>query len=177
MRPCQGRDGSSILPTRTKVMEDKLIHCRDLETGQYVEVPQKSLVFRPAVFGIIIKEENILLVPTRHGYSLPGGAIENGESFEDALEREVYEETGLQAKISQLLTTSQDFYVSVNDRKAYQSIIFIFLCKELTGEVSTAQFSEYEQKYYKKAEWIPFSNEEKIVNAYPHGISELLKNI
>lgn len=87
----------------------------------------------------------------------------------------MYEETGLHIKVCQLLNASQDFYVSANDRKAYHSILLTFSCIKLSGDLSTAQFSAYEQKYYKKAEWIPVLNEEVITNAYPHGINEILK--
>lgn len=54
--------------------------------------------------GIIIKNrEGEILVGKRKGshapyYSIPGGKLETGESFEVAAIREVYEETGLQLK-------------------------------------------------------------------------------
>lgn len=49
---------------------------------------------------IIINDEGKILVGKRRGshapfYSIPGGALELGESFEHAAEREVAEETGL----------------------------------------------------------------------------------
>lgn len=49
---------------------------------------------------IIVNEEGKVLVGKRHGshaphYSIPGGALELGESFEDGAKREVAEETGL----------------------------------------------------------------------------------
>lgn len=52
------------------------------------------------VYAVILKDENILLVrKTRGPYAglldLPGGRPEPGESFDDALVREVREETGV----------------------------------------------------------------------------------
>ena len=49
---------------------------------------------------IIINDEGLILVGKRRGshapyYSIPGGALELGESFEHAAVREVAEETGL----------------------------------------------------------------------------------
>lgn len=48
---------------------------------------------------IIIKDNKILLIkrvkPDRTYWVFPGGGIEQGETVEEGLEREVYEETGL----------------------------------------------------------------------------------
>lgn len=49
---------------------------------------------------IVVNEEGKILVGKRRGshaphYSIPGGALELGESFEDGAKREVAEETGL----------------------------------------------------------------------------------
>ena len=40
--------------------------------------------------------------PTWHGWNFPGGHVEKGESFTDAVIREVYEETGLKIYSPQL---------------------------------------------------------------------------
>ncbi|MFQ5552647.1 MAG: NUDIX domain-containing protein, partial [Thermoplasmata archaeon] len=54
----------------------------------------------PAVAGVVFRGEKVLLVrrkvpPYEGSWSLPGGAIELGETLTQAVVREVREETGL----------------------------------------------------------------------------------
>jgi ADP-ribose pyrophosphatase YjhB (NUDIX family) len=55
-----------------------------------------KIIDRNAVRAIIIKENKILLVllEKTNEYKFPGGGVEKNETFEDALRREVLEETG-----------------------------------------------------------------------------------
>lgn len=155
-------------------MKPSFIKCIDLSSGQNIELPKEGLLFRPTVYGLIIVNRSILLVPSRHGYILPGGAVELGESLEEALCREVYEETGLRVSVKKLLDATQDYYVSAFSKNAYHAVILVYSCVIIDGEISTEQFSEYEKKYYKKAEWVSFDDTKKIQTAYPKIISHLI---
>lgn len=59
------------------------------------------------VTGILIDNDAILLVKqtvnSNRGWSLPGGRVEQGETLEEAITRELQEETGLITKVSKLL--------------------------------------------------------------------------
>ena len=63
------------------------------------------------VDGIIVKDKKILLVERRYppeGWALPGGFVEYGEKTEDAVKREVMEETGLEVKKVRLFGVFSD---------------------------------------------------------------------
>jgi 8-oxo-dGTP diphosphatase len=155
-------------------MEVALVSCLSLDSGEYVGVPHDSLVFRPSVYGVIINDEEILLVPTRNGYILPGGAVEKREGLEDALRREVREETNLDCGVAELIAATEDYYISVYDKKAYHSIILVYKCTVEEGGNSTTKFNEYEQKHRSNAEWVPLRDVEKTKSIYPKLIYELL---
>ena len=63
---------------------------------------------RVAVDAIVELDRKLVLVrrgkaPFKGMYALPGGFVEFGERLEDAVEREVLEETGLQCEVERLL--------------------------------------------------------------------------
>lgn len=86
---------------------------------------------RPAARGIIIRDGKAAMVHSRkyHYYKFPGGGIEAGEGKEDALVREVLEETGLCV----IPDTIQEYGQVYSIQKGEQEDIFIqhnyyFLC-------------------------------------------------
>ncbi|GIP35350.1 hypothetical protein J2TS4_45600 [Paenibacillus sp. J2TS4] len=61
-------------------------------------------------------QEHILMVRNRKGdssyWSLPGGAVEAGETLEQALKRETMEETGLEVEVSSLYSVREVFFLN-----------------------------------------------------------------
>lgn len=67
----------------------------------------------PTVDGIIIEDNEILLIersnpPFKGEYALPGGYVEYNEKVEDAVTREIEEETGLKTEIMNLVGVYSD---------------------------------------------------------------------
>ncbi|MCD4853203.1 NUDIX domain-containing protein [Arthrobacter sp. AK01] len=62
---------------------------------------------RPAAYAVIVQEEKILLAywkqDGKEGWTLPGGGLDLAEHPVDGCRREVFEETGYQARIERML--------------------------------------------------------------------------
>lgn len=62
---------------------------------------------RVAAYAVVERRGKLLLTHWRrghlHGWTLPGGGLEAGEDPRDAVVREVFEETGLEARVGKLI--------------------------------------------------------------------------
>jgi len=94
--------------------------------GKTKLLPKEKLTFRPSVYAIIVNEGNVLLLNTTHTgtYSLPGGGIEIGESIEEALKREVREETSLEIEIISFYRFDEQFFYYDPADVAFHSFLF-----------------------------------------------------
>ena len=141
---------------QTAIEMEKIIKCRTIDGGTK-EFPVGELSFRPSVYGVVIKDEKVLLVPQWDGYDIPGGGVDLGELVTDTLIREVKEETGLDVKPLQVLLVQDDFFFNPYKNKPFQTPLIYFLCEVTGGEISDKGFDEHEKEYAKKAEWIPLA--------------------
>lgn len=107
-------------------------------------------------YGIITQDEAILLIKKARGpykglLDLPGGSLEHGENVEDALVREIKEETGLDAmrvEWKNNLTTVVDFEDERGAISMYH-IGLVYKVVEFTGSV----ISEMSEEDSFGAEW------------------------
>ena len=125
--------------------------------GKNFKVDSKSLIFNPAVYGIIIKRNKILLLPVKDKYALPGGSIEIGENHTEALIREIKEETGLIVKPTKIFNIYTSLYKSFKTGTNYHCIQLFYICKTTTNAQEKIHLTKDEKKYLNPAEWIDIS--------------------
>lgn len=133
--------------------------------GNEHRVDLASLTWRPSVYGIVIEDGKILMPKQfKTKYDLPGGGVEIGEALEDAVIREVKEETGIDVKVVRLIAVRSSIFTSAHDDspKNYHSLLFYYLCKKVGGELSIGGLDEYEKNYAEMAEWVPIEKLDKI---------------
>lgn len=73
--------------------------------------------------------------PARGLWGLPGGAVEVGETIEEAVAREVMEETSVLIKPLELLTVFNSINRDEEDKVRSHYILFEYLCEYISGEV------------------------------------------
>lgn len=97
--------------------------------------------FRIAVSAMIFHEEDILLALRRDidWWNLPGGGMEVGETVDEAVCREVYEETCLEVDVERL--------VGVYSKPQKQEVVLTFLCR-ITGGVPTPTDETRECRFF-----------------------------
>jgi len=94
------------------------------------------------VGGVLIRDGRVLLIrrgkePLRGRWVIPGGTVELGETLEQALVREMAEETGLEVTPGELLTVF-DRIQREEGGVRYHYVIVDFLCSYVSGEARAA---------------------------------------
>jgi 8-oxo-dGTP diphosphatase len=112
------------------------------------------------VVGLVTTEDGKVLLGKRHQpqtpeihgkWEFPGGGIDYGESQEEALVRELREETGLEVEIKRLLPkVFSNVWNWTKD--AYQVIILAYECKEIGGKLGLHDEEISELRYFKPEE-------------------------
>ena len=113
-----------------------------------------ELVLRAAA--LIVKDNNFLAVKSSDYdvYYTVGGGIEVNESSEEAVIREVYEETGYMLEINRLAFVQERFH-EVDERK-YHEIVFFYLM-QINADFDIPENRNTDQKK-ETLHWIPIKD-------------------
>ena len=108
------------------------------------------------VGALIFDGDQILLVergrePLKGFWSLPGGAVETGEPLEDAIVREVLEETGLHVIPTQVAVIFERIIRDSNGTAEYHYLLIDYLCEVRSGKLCAGDDSNC-------ARWYPLSD-------------------
>ena len=95
--------------------------------------PVNLALFRVSVFAIIFEGSRVLLAHRRDidWWNLPGGGMEAGETVEQAIRREVLEETGLEVEIERL--------VGVYSKPQKNEVALAFHCVVAGGQARASE--------------------------------------
>jgi 8-oxo-dGTP diphosphatase len=105
------------------------------------------------VGAVVFDADCVLLVkrgrePLKGEWSLPGGAVEVGESLETAVAREVLEETGLQVEVGPVIEVLDRIHHAADGRVEYHFVIIDYLCQVREGLVKSGTDAA-------DARWVP----------------------
>ena len=117
--------------------------------------PDQPLV---GVGAVVISEGRILLEkrknePGKGKWSIPGGLVDLGESPEQAVIREVMEETCLEVDAPRHIDIASDVSLDENGKIKYHFVIIDYLVTLKCGELRAASDAE-------ALKWVPFSEVE-----------------
>ena len=127
---------------------------------------------------LIINNENIILGNENNIYQFPGGHLEENETFEECLKREVLEETGIEIDASEIkrpfmkVTYLNKDWPSIGKNR--KSEIYYYLIETSKNpNMSKVKYTEHEKKGNFKIESIPLSES---INIIEKNISKNEKN-
>ena len=131
-----------------------LIECNTL-FGEKKLLQAERLTFRPSAYAIIRHEDQVLLLNMRSTGKLflPGGGSDVGERLEEALHREVREETGLEIEIERLVAFKEEFFYYDPLDVAFHELLFFYLCRPCT--FTLAADDQIEDGEVEAPRWVP----------------------
>lgn len=122
--------------------------------------------FHVGVYGILIRDKKVLLIKKSRGaykgmFDLPGGSIEFGEKVEEALKRELMEETGVELNSCSFIGYNEYFCDYLNDSNEPRKLHHLGLYYRISTLSETIK-NDPDGEDSLGAEFIDISNLDKI---------------
>lgn len=127
------------------------------QIGELNSIKNKRV--RTALRGIILRNDNILLLRTSKGdLKFPGGGLEANETYEEALIREIREETGY-VNVTILIEKEFARYIEIKADEfelntVFESRSYYVFAEIKDDERVDLKLDDYEEELQFKAEWI-----------------------
>jgi 8-oxo-dGTP diphosphatase len=101
-------------------------------------------------------DDTVLLVeragePLKGWWSIPGGLLETGELLEDALRREVLEETGLEVEVLYRFDIFERIMRDAQGVPEYHYVLVDYVCRAIGGAARAGDDVS-------RVEWVPYLN-------------------
>jgi ADP-ribose pyrophosphatase YjhB (NUDIX family) len=104
------------------------------------EYPERPIV---GVGAVVVDGGRVLIVrrghePLKGEWSVPGGAVELGETLQAACAREVREETGLDVDVGPLIDVFDRIRLDATGRARFHYVLVDFVCRPIGGTLACA---------------------------------------
>ncbi|MGX5629360.1 NUDIX hydrolase [Bacillus thuringiensis] len=127
-----------------------------------------ELILIPSVAAVIKNGQGDILFqyPGGEYWSLPAGAIEPGETPEEAVVREVWEETGLKVQVKKQkgVFGGEEFRYTYANGDKVEYIVVVFECEVTSGKLKSIDGESLKPQYFS------FSEKPTLALPYPDNI-------